>query len=471
MNKCGILCPISILPNKYGIGSFGKCSYDLIDFLVECKQSYLQILPLGQTGFGDSPYQTFSFYAGSIYYIDLQFLINDGLLLQSDVSENDSKLIDYNFLYKSRIPLLKKAFLNFVINEDYNDFISNHWLEDYSMFMSLKEVFNCSWYELPINYKYRDKNSLDEFKENYIDLINFYKFTQYLFYKQWSNLKSYANKNNIKIIGDIPIYASYDSCDVWCNPSNFDFDEFLNPKYVSGCSSDEFCIEGQYWGNPIYNWEYIKGNNFDLFKKRFDYNLKMYDVVRVDHFRGYSSYFKIKYNCSPLTGVWCDAYGVDLFDTLNLDKNKIIIEDLGYITKDVIDLVKHTNFSNMRVSVFGLDNKSIHLPKNYNNNCVAYSSTHDNVPIKGWYKNLNDSDRKFIDKYYNGEICFSVIKHLYKSDAKLVIIAIQDLLQLAEEATFNKPNTLNNWTYRLDNNYLNSSFKNKLINLVIKYNR
>lgn len=471
MKECGILFPISVLPNKYGIGSFGKCAYDLIDFLIDTKQKYLQILPLGQTGYGDSPYQTFSFYAGSIYYIDLEILVEDGLLCYDDLIENNTLTINYEFLYNTRSLILKKAFSKFVINEEYLEFVQNKWIDDYALFMSLKEVFNCTWYDLPKNYKYREKESLNEFIDNNKYLINYYKFTQYLFCKQWILLKEYANKNNIKIIGDMPIYASYDSCDVWSNPSNFLLDNKLNLEFVSGCSSDEYCSDGQYWGNPLYDWEYLKENKFDLFVNRFNHNLMMYDKVRIDHFRGFASYYKIKVNDNPINGVWCSAYGKELFNELKLNKDNIIIEDLGYITQDVIRLVKHTKFNSMRVAVFGTNKDSIHLPSNYSSNSIAYSTTHDNMPINGWYKYLVNDEKLFIDKYYNSDKCFSIIKHLYKSKASVVIISIFDLLSLSEEYTLNKPNTLNNWITRLDDSYLDNKIKENLIKLVIKYNR
>ncbi len=470
MKECGILFPISMLPNKYGIGSFGSCAFKLIDFLFETKQKYLQILPLGQTGFGDSPYQTFSFYAGSAYYIDLELLVEDGLL---DVLEiHDSEVVDYGYLYSTRFTILKKAYSKFIITDDYNKFTKeNSWLADYALFMTLKEIYNCAWYDLPNNYKYREKNCLDEFCDVHIYTINFYKFIQYVFYKQWFNLKDYANSKGIKIIGDMPMYASHDSVDVWCDTNNYLLDDNLNPLYVSGCSKDEFCEDGQYWGNPIYNWNYIKKNNFTLFRSRFNHNLMMFDKVRIDHFRGFASYYKIKYKDIPNNGFWESCCGKELFNTLQLDRDRIIIEDLGHITNDVIELVDYTKFCSMRVSIFGLDNKSTHLPSNYISNCVAYTTTHDNFPVNGWYKKLNSNEKMFIDRYYNRNICFSMIKHLYRSNAKIVIIPIWDILELDECAVLNIPNTLNNWCYRLRSDIYNDEIKNKLINLVIKYNR
>lgn len=471
MKECGVLVSLSTLNNKYGIGSLGRCAFELIDFLYESKQKYLQILPLGQTGFGDSPYQTFSFYAGSVYYIDLDLLVEQGLLSNNDLICNEEDKVNYEFLYNTRFDILKKAFSNFKYCDKYYEFIKNEWLEDYAIFMSLKEVYKCSWFDLPNNYKYREKDALDEFKDNYINLINFYKFTQFIFYKQWFNLKDYANLKGIKIIGDIPIYSSYDSVEVWCDSCNYLLDDNLNLTYVAGCPKDEFCESGQYWGNPLYDWDYIKKNNFKLFKDRFDFNLNMYDVIRIDHFRGYSSYFKIKCNESPLSGVWCNACGVELFNELRLDKSRVIIEDLGHISEDVINLIKHTKFDSMKVATFGLDNMSDHLPNKYNNNCVAYTTTHDNIPINGFIKTLNDIDKRFLFKYYNHNICFSMIKHLYKSKAKLVIISLFDILELDEKATLNIPNTLNNWTYKLSSDCFTESIKRKLINLVNKYNR
>lgn len=471
MKECGLLVPLSILDNKYGIGTLGKCAFDLIDFLCESKQKYLQILPLGQTGFGDSPYQTFSFYAGSVYYIDLEFLIEEGLLEYDDIETHDTKSVDYNYLYNTRFSILKKAFSRFNKTTIYYEFISeNDWLEDYALFMSLKEVFDCPWYELPLNYKYREKNSIEDFKETYIELIDFYIFTQYLFFEQWNSFKDYANKKSVYIIGDMQMYASYDSVDVWVDPSNYQLDSHLIPKYVAGCPSDEFCLDGQCWGNPLYDWDYIKTNSFSLFKNKFDFNLKMFDKVRLDHFRGYSSYFKIKNGCDACSGEWEKAYGKELFTYLNLNVERIIVEDLGFITNDVVELVNYTKFPKMKVAVFGLDRDSPHLPCNYDVDDVVYTTTHDNGPINGYISNLSNDSISFLNKYYSHNICFSMIKHLYKSKAKLVIVSIFDLLELGVESTFNIPGTLNNWNYRLKD-YDTLDLKQKLINLVIKYNR
>lgn len=466
IKECGILFPIFSLNNKYGIGTLGRSSYEFIKFLSECKQKYWQILPIGQTGYGDSPYQTFSFYAGNIYLIDLEMLVENNLLSIDDLTRCEGNKIDYSFLYNTKYNILKKAYNNFVIDEEYIKFINNDWLDDYALFMTLKEVFKCNWYELNDCYKYRDIEMLNKFSLDNIEKINFYKFTQYIFFKQYYKMKQYANKHNVKIIGDLPIYASYDSVDVWRNPKQFLLDYNLDMEYVSGGPPDSFSKTGQYWGNPLYDWEYIKITNFKFLDKRFKYNLSLFDKLRIDHFRGYSSYYRIPKNDSAVNGEWIMSYGKELFDCLNLNKERIIIEDLGVITSDVIELVSHTKFTSMKVSVYGLDINSIHYYKNYKYNTVAYSTTHDNIPLMGWYKTLSEKEIEFINNYYG-----NIIEKLYCSNAKLVIIQLQDVLKLDETSTINIPNTLSNWTFKLNENIFTNEIKNYLIKLVNKYNR
>ena len=400
MRRSGILLPISSLSSKYGIGSFSKEAFQFVDFLAKSKQKLWQILPLGPTGYGDSPYQAFSTFAGNPYFIDLEALIEEGLLTKDEckILEDGSKKIDYAKQFQYRFPLLKKAYERYKSDkkEEADRFQKENqfWLDDYAFFMAIKNnQEGKSWIDWDENLKLRDEQTLADYREKLEEEIEFYKFQQYYFYKQWMKLKSYANEKNIKIIGDIPIYVSLDSADAWANPELFLLDEKKTPKLVSGCPPDAFSPTGQLWGNPIYDWEYQRKTGYDWWKKRMQYCFFLYDIVRIDHFRGFDEYYTIPYGSeTAMNGRWEKGPGMEFFHAMNqaLGKREIIAEDLGFLTDSVIKLLEDTGYPGMKVLQFAFDSReeSDYFPHNYVRNSVVYTGTHDNDTTANWFKEL-----------------------------------------------------------------------------------
>ena len=471
MRRAGILLPISSLPSKYGIGAFSKEAYEFVDRLKQAGQSYWQILPLGPTGYGDSPYQSFSTFAGSAYYIDLEQLIQAGWLTKEECENsdygNDVTSVDYDKLFESRPVLLKKAFMrsNIEKNCEYEKFCSEnaYWLDDYALYMALKKkLFQKSFMEWPEDIRIRKPEALKKWEIECSQDIAFYKFQQYLFITQWMKLKKYANKNGIRIIGDIPIYVAFDSADTWSNPKLFQLDEEGFPTGVAGCPPDCFSITGQLWGNPLYDWKYHKETGYDWWMKRIAYCCHLYDVVRIDHFRGFDEYYAIPYGDKTAEfGCWEKGPGYDLFKVMKekLGKKEVIAEDLGFLTKSVIHLVKKTGYPGMKILQFAFDSReeSDYLPHNYIKNCVVYTGTHDNDTTVGWAKTMNKKDRSFAMKYLgvknSKDLPFAVVKAALSSVADTAIIPMQDYLELGSEARMNTPSTLGgNWKWRMKNN-------------------
>lgn len=464
MRKAGIFLPISCLPNNYGIGTFGNCAYSFVDFLKKASQSYWQILPLGHTSFGDSPYQTFSAFAGNPYFIDLDFLKDDGLLFESEYSDlyHSSNWIDYGYLYEKRYPVLKLAFSRFKINQDYLNFIKKekYWLDEYALFMSLKKYHNDkSWQDWEYEYKTRNRKALLKFKNNNQEEIKFWYFIQYYFDKQWVNLKKYANKNGIKIIGDIPIYVAMDSCDVWANKKYFQIDKNYVPIRVAGCPPDDFSSDGQLWGNPVYNYKILAKDNYSWWVKRMKKSLELFDVVRIDHFRGFEAFWSIPYNdTTAKNGIWEKGPNVNLFKTMEkkLGKMNIIAEDLGFLTDEVYKMINKLNYPGMKIIEFGFDpwSNSDHAPHNVTQNSIVYSSSHDLPPLKEWYYSQNYENKRYILEYLHLEneskIVETLIKCTLSTVAKIAIIPIQDYLELDGYARINTPSTKErNWCWRL----------------------
>lgn len=483
----GILLPISSLPSKYGIGTFGKEAFEFVDFLHKAGQKFWQILPIGPVSYGDSPYSPFSVYAGNPYYIDLDSLIEKGVLenRQTSVFLHDDCYIDYEKQFNNRYELLRKAYDN--SDGKYNSIIEkfkidNNWVCNYALFMALKYKNNQKpWYKWDALEAKRDERTIDNAIEELKEEINYWVFLQYLFYEQYFKLKDYANHKGIKIIGDLPIYAAEDSVDVWANNEIFMMDGNKSPIMVAGVPPDNFSDEGQLWGNPVYNWGYLKETHYQWWINRIKWSFELYDAVRIDHFRGFDEFWAVKYGLlNAIKGKWLPAYGNDLFDNVKLilgDLN-IIAEDLGIITESVIKLKHNAGFPGMKIIQFAFDENlnNPYLPKNYEENCVAYTGTHDNDTLKGWFDSLDsdkkDEVRKSLNIIDTNNINYNIIKVLYDSKANICIIPLQDFLSIGSEGRINTPSTLGgNWTWRVKKYLLTEELANKIKNMVTESNR
>ncbi len=494
--KCGVLLPIFSLSSKYGIGTFSKEAYDFVDFLKNSGQSYWQILPLGPTSYGDSPYQSFSTFAGNPYFIDLEELIADGLLDQKQVDKCDfggsEEYIDYEKMYRARFDILKKAFENRenakdakTLLKEFEEFkISpeNDWLGDYSLFMALKNVNSGrAWNTWEEGVRLRKSDALAKAFEKYKEEVEFYSFIQFLFLRQWTKLKGYANKNGIEIIGDIPIYVAFDSADTWANPELFQLDEENVPIDVAGCPPDAFSATGQLWGNPLYRWDYHKKTGYKWWMKRISHCYKIYDVIRIDHFRGFDEYYAIPYgNPTAEKGEWRKGPGYDLFDTMKkeLGDMAVIAEDLGYLTDSVIKLVRKTGYPGMKILQFAFDSReeSDYLPHNYTKNCIVYTGTHDNDTTRSWFDQLQRDDKKFAKEYLGlksaKDAVWTTIRAAFASVSDTVIIPMQDYLELPGYARINTPSTLGgNWVWRLKKDALTEELGDKMKDFARIYRR
>ena len=472
----GILLPVFSLPSEHGIGCFSKEAYQFVDMLKKAGQSYWQILPLGPTGYGDSPYQSFSTFAGNPYFIDLAALAGEGLLTDAESREYDSEeqdeSIDYEKIYKTRFKVLKKAHERFRDRmagghherDAYEKFVSENafWLDDYSLYMAVKDKNNgVSWNEWEAPLKNREEEDLSEAREELAEEISFYKFQQYEFDRQWKKLHSYANEQGVKIIGDIPIYVAFDSADTWAAPQMFQFDENNEPEGVAGCPPDAFSATGQLWGNPLYDWEYHKKTGYEWWIRRIEHCLKLYDVVRIDHFRGFDEYYSIPYGeTTAINGQWMPGPGMDLFRAIEekLGRPEIIAEDLGFLTPSVLKLLKDSGFPGMKVLQFAFDAResSNYLPHTYPENCVVYTGTHDNDTTRGWYHAVGKYARDFAKEYMckprldEDSLAEDFICLAMGSVADLCVIPMQDYLGLGSEARINIPSTLGgNWVWRM----------------------
>lgn len=493
--ECGVLLPVSSLPSKYGIGCFSKSAYDFVDALKEAGQSCWQILPLGPTSYGDSPYQSFSTFAGNPYFISLEDLIEEGVLTKKECDRADfgknKTSIDYAKIYKSRTTLLRKAYERSKISEnpDFVEFQQKEgwWLKDYALFMAVKERFDGEpWSEWAEDIRFRWQNALDYYRrELYFD-IEFQEYMQFKFYEQWKKLKAYANKKGIRIIGDIPIYVAMDSADTWASPWLFKLDEKNQPTQVAGCPPDGFSATGQLWGNPLYNWEIHRQSGFDWWVKRIEHCFSMYDIVRIDHFRGFDEYYAIPFGDKTAeNGWWEKGPGMDLFRAISnrLGEREIIAEDLGFMTDSVIKLVEDSGYPNMKVIEFAFDerdtgNASDYLPHNYPRNCVVYTGTHDNETLVGWFKDITPGEQKQVREYLNNfhdsdkEIYKDIICLVMRSVANLCIIPMQDYLGLGNEARINKPSTLGcNWKWRMTEGQFSKELRKEMKTLAKRYGR
>lgn len=465
MRSSGVLMHISSLPGNYGIGTFGENAYSFVDFLMTSGQTYWQILPLCPTSYGDSPYQSFSTFAGNPYFIDLEILEEQGYLKAGEYKNinwgENPECVDYGLIYEKRHEVFKKVQKHFFEAEpkEYKEFCEDNsfWLEDFALFMAIKDEYSGkSFQDWDDDIRRRESKVLEKYKEKCKERIAYYKMLQFLFFEQWQKLKKYANNKGIKIIGDLPIYVALDSADVWSSPKQFMLDEDLKPIEVAGCPPDAFSKDGQLWGNPLYNWEFMKKDNYSWWVKRLRECLKMYDVVRIDHFRGFDSYYCIKAsNETAKDGVWREGPGMDLFKAFKaqLGKVPIIAEDLGFLTASVRRLLKQSKFPGMKVLQFAFDSReeSDYLPHNYTQNCVVYTGTHDNDTVLGWQKTSKRADVRFAKKYMNckRELNWAMISTAFASVADTAIITMQDIIGLGSEGRMNTPSTVGgNWQWR-----------------------
>lgn len=484
----GILLPITSLPSKYGIGAFSKEAYEFVDKLAEAGQSYWQILPLGPTSYGDSPYQSFSTFAGNPYFIDLEALIEEGVLTKEECDAcdfgDDPQSLDYGKIYKKRFKLLYKAYERSKIYEvpEFQKFIQENafWLDDYALFMAVKERFDgAAWNEWAEDIRLRWGFALDYYRENCYFEIEFYKYLQFKFLQQWTKLKEYANNKGIKIIGDIPIYVAFDSADAWANPQLFQFNSDNLPVAVAGCPPDAFSATGQLWGNPLYRWDYHKNTDYEWWTRRMEHCYKLYDVVRIDHFRGFDEYYSIPFGDeTAMGGHWEKGPGMDLFRTLErkLGKREVIAEDLGLMTPSVEKLVADSGYPNMKVLEFAFepDEDTGYLPHSYDRNCVVYTGTHDNDTLLSWFGTLTEEQKEFLFEYIDKEvgeeeINWEIIKLAMMSSANLCVIPLQDYLGLGNEARINKPSTLGcNWKWRLKEGQVTDELLKEIKKLTIR---
>ena len=493
MRESGILFPIFSIPSKFGIGSFSEEAFKFVDFLEGAGQGFWQILPIGPTGYGNSPYQPFSAFAGNPYFISPEVLIKDSLLTWDECNApnfgNDETKVDYGAIYENRDDLLEKAYERFSKEgkeqAEYKAFLKKerYWLEDYALFTSIKrKQLGKPWYEWEEDLKRRKPEALKKISQELKEHIEFVYFKQYEFDRQWKKLRKYANDKNIKIIGDMPFYVSLDSVDCWAHPDIFLMDKDLNPKVIAGCAPDAFSRTGQLWGNPIYDWKTLSKNGYDWWVSRIKRNYDFYDVIRIDHFHGFCEYYAVPYGDKTAeNGKMHKGPGMDLFNTLHdkLGKLSIIAEDLGTNTPQNVALLEESGFPGMKVLQFGFTSwDSSYVNHRHINNCVVYTGTHDNTPTRAWVEEIKDAERDFCRKYINsmnsdyGQLVWDIIREAYRSVADLCIIPLQDYLCFGKEARINTPGTADgNWEWRLRPNFLSDDLMRSIRMLAEIYSR
>ncbi len=488
MRAAGILMHISSLPSDYGIGTMGKEAYAFVDFLKAAGQRYWQLLPVCPTSYGDSPYQSFSTNAGNPYFIDLDMLCEEGLIQRSEYSKinwgADRSRVDYETLYNNRFRVLRKAFERFRTGNmtAFHTFLeeNDRWISNYALFMSIKNSYGgVSWLEWEEKLRRRDSGALWEFRCAHEDDIMFWEFLQFNFFEQWKKLKSYANENGIMIIGDIPIYVALDSAETWVYPDLFELDGKLMPTSVAGCPPDAFSPTGQLWGNPLYNWKRHRETGYRWWIDRIKSASELYDIVRIDHFRGFQGYYSIPYGHETAEkGEWRKGPGIELFDAVRkeLGEPPIIAEDLGFLTDDVRELLKECGFPGMKVLEFAFDPKeeSNYLPYTYDRNSVVYVGTHDNNTILGWLDELDADAVGFCKKFLDAEddILWRLIKTAQACVSDTVIIQMQDYLELGAGARMNVPSTLGgNWQWRMQKRAATKKLAKKIADITRTYGR
>lgn len=489
MRCSGILMHITSLPGNYGVGTMGRQAFAFLDFLADAGQSYWQMLPLNPTGYGDSPYQSCSTFAGNHYLIDLDALVEEGLLKPEEIREiswsrSDTK-VDYGLLYRHRLEVLRLAYRRFEGVEELDRFCEENqdWLPDFALFMALKQKFGGKpWFLWDRKWKLRQKDAMAEARRELADEIRFFGFVQYLFFRQWNSLRDYAREKKIRIIGDVPIYVPYDSVEVWTSPELFQLDEELDPVAVAGCPPDAFTEDGQLWGNPLYRWDVMKEQGYAWWIRRLEAAGKLYDMVRLDHFRGFESYWAVPYgDATARNGRWVKGPGLDFVNAIKkaLPQLDIIAEDLGYQTQEVLDLLADSGFPGMKVLEFAFDPKepSNYLPYTYTSNSVCYTGTHDNMTLRQWFDTADPEEAQYAKAYMNvwedKDLVWGMIRTALASVSRMCIIQMQDFLDLDGKSRMNLPGTLSdsNWTWRAKDGIINESLAKKIRELTKLYGR
>ena len=489
MRSSGILMHITSLPGPYGVGTMGKHAFAFVDFLKEAGQSMWQILPLTPTGYGDSPYQSCSSFAGNHYLIDLEALIEEGLLKKEEVEPIDwcwsETKADFGRLYNNRLKVLRIAYSRFQGGNDFELFLEDNesWLPDFAMFMALKaKNFGNPWYTWEPGVKMRYPEAMEAMRNELSDEIRFYSFVQYLFNKQWTALRAYANENGIKIIGDVPIYVPLDSVEVWSSPEMFQLDETLTPKVIAGCPPDGFSADGQLWGNPIYDWEKMKADGYQWWINRLAAAGEWYDIVRMDHFRGLEAYWAVPYGAATAkAGKWNKGPDMSFITAIKnaLPELEMIAEDLGFLTQEVLDLRDNSGFPGMKVLEFAFDSRepSDYLPHTYTRNSVVYTGTHDNMTMRQWFETASKDAKAYAIEYTGLNetegLVLGTIRTAMSSVSDMCIIQMPDWLNLGAEARMNFPGTLSdaNWTWRAEKKDFNMSLAKRIYNMTKLYGR
>lgn len=489
MRKSGILMHITSLPGPYGVGTMGKQAFAFVDFLHQAGQQYWQVLPLTPTGYGDSPYQSCSSYAGNHYMIDLDLLAEEGLLTYRELQEiswgEQPTRVDFGRLYENRLSVLRKAFERFAENQQFRQFLEDNasWLSDFALYMALKDRFGgAPWYQWPNPLKFREESAMEAAASELNKEIHFYCFVQYLFYKQWGQLRDYAHANGVKIIGDVPIYVPYDSVEVWREPQHFQLDENLAPTAVAGCPPDAFSEDGQLWGNPLYRWERMKEDGYQWWMHRLAAAGKLYDVVRLDHFRGFEAYWSVPFGDETArNGRWIQGPGLDFVNAVKekLPQISLIAEDLGFLTQEVLDLRDACGFPGMKVLGFAFDSRepSDYLPHTYPRNSVCYTGTHDNMTMRQWFETAPADAVAYAREYMalseEEGLVWGVVRTAQSCVSDLCVIPMQDLLDLGGEARMNFPGTTtgSNWTWRACSGFTGNGLAQRLYGLTKLYGR
>ncbi len=488
MRESGILMHITSLPGPYGVGTMGKQAYQFVDFLKKSGQSNWQILPLSPTGYGDSPYQSCSAFAGNHYLIDLDMLVEEGLLEAKEVQSIRWNVredrADFGLLYQSRLKVLRLAYSRFADNAGLDEFCrkSSDWLPDFALFMALKDQNGgAPWYQWEDGLKFRDPDTLWNVRHTLESDIRFYSFVQYLFFKQWTALRAYAHENGVKIIGDVPIYVPMDSVEVWSSPELFQLDEKLDPVAVAGCPPDAFSADGQLWGNPLYRWEDHAKEDFRWWIRRLRAAGELYDVVRLDHFRGFEAYWAVPYGDDTARGgKWVKGPDMAFVNAVKtqLPELKLIAEDLGFLTQEVLDLRDNSGYPGMKVLEFAFDSRepSEYLPHTYIQNTVCYTGTHDNMTMRQWFETAPQEAVEYAANYMclnrqEGYV-WGTIRTAMSSVSDLCVVQMQDYLELGGDARMNFPGTTgSNWVWRAEDGCFTEALAQKIYQMTKLYGR